>query len=95
MLTASFVFSLLLLFYIFIGYPLLLKRLTITKVTSANVGRCSHTITAVIIVYNEERHIGKKITNILNLDYPEDQLNILVVDDGTESVDTNLDDAVA
>ncbi len=40
-------------------------------------------VSIVIPAYNEEEYIGKCLGTILNLDYPKEQLEILVVDDGS------------
>lgn len=37
----------------------------------------------VIVAHSEERHIGAKLRNCLDLDYPRDRLEILVVSDGS------------
>jgi biofilm PGA synthesis N-glycosyltransferase PgaC len=41
------------------------------------------TITVLIAAYNEERRIADKIEGCLNLAYPPDRLNIVVVSDGS------------
>ncbi|CAH2031387.1 glycosyltransferase family 2 protein [Trichlorobacter ammonificans] len=71
-----------LLFYLFIGYPLLLwlvARLFPLR------HRCDHgvtpSVTLVISAYNEEKVIGRKLENALQLDYPPEQLTIMVVSD--------------
>jgi cellulose synthase/poly-beta-1,6-N-acetylglucosamine synthase-like glycosyltransferase len=40
-------------------------------------------ISLIICAYNEEKHIRKKIENCLELDYPKDQMEIIVVSDGS------------
>lgn len=40
-------------------------------------------ISVVIPAYNEENNIGKCIESLLNLDYPRDKVDIIVVDDGS------------
>ena len=40
-------------------------------------------ITLVIPAYNEEESIGMTIESALDVDYPEDKLNVIVVDDGS------------
>ncbi len=41
------------------------------------------TITIIIPCFNEENTLQKTIQSLLNLDYPEDRLSIIVVDDGS------------
>lgn len=40
--------------------------------------------TIIVPCYNEERTVGKTITSLLNLEYPQDKLKIVVVDDGSK-----------
>jgi len=41
------------------------------------------TISVIIPAYNEEKIIEKKLKNTLNLEYPKDKIEIIVVDDGS------------
>ncbi len=41
-------------------------------------------ITVLIPAYNEESSISKTIDSIMNVDYPNDKLEIIVIDDGSE-----------
>lgn len=45
-------------------------------------------ITIVLPTYNEENVISKKLDNVLNLDYPYDKLEIIVVDCSTDNTPT-------
>ncbi|MFC1691132.1 glycosyltransferase [Nanoarchaeota archaeon] len=45
-------------------------------------------VSVIIPAFNEEKSIAKTIRSLLNLDYPKDKLNIIVVDDG--SIDNTL-----
>ena len=40
-------------------------------------------ISVIIPAYNESEHLGKCLQTLLELDYPEDQIEIIVVDDGS------------
>jgi cellulose synthase/poly-beta-1,6-N-acetylglucosamine synthase-like glycosyltransferase len=40
-------------------------------------------VTFIIPAYNEERHIRRKLENVLDSDYPKDLLEVIVVDDGS------------
>ena len=40
-------------------------------------------VTVIISAYNEEKDIEQKILNTLNLDYPEDKIEILIGSDGS------------
>ncbi len=75
--------SLLTLFYIYLGYPLLIYLWA--RVRPLPVGTADHTpfITILISAYNEEREIGKTIENKLLLTYPVDRYEIIVISDGS------------
>jgi cellulose synthase/poly-beta-1,6-N-acetylglucosamine synthase-like glycosyltransferase len=40
-------------------------------------------ITVVIPAYNEERHLGRRLENVLASDYPRELMEVIVVDDGS------------
>ena len=86
-----FVSLAILIFYVFVGYPLLLLILVKNKSDkqSPPVGSYQYSITAVIIACNEESVIEEKIKNILSLDYPTEKLNLIIVDDA--STDNTVD----
>lgn len=46
-------------------------------------GDVTPSITMVIACYNEERHVGPRIENLLACDYPPEQLEIIVASDGS------------
>jgi cellulose synthase/poly-beta-1,6-N-acetylglucosamine synthase-like glycosyltransferase len=72
-----------------VGYPHLLRLLERLGVTgrcprsnSGSESRRLPSVTMIVPVYNEERHIRWKIENCLALRYPADRLTILFVFDG-------------
>jgi cellulose synthase/poly-beta-1,6-N-acetylglucosamine synthase-like glycosyltransferase len=76
--------------YLVLIYPLVLARWRrfgppIRKDLDFNT-----TVTVLLAVYNGQEFIAKKLDNLLDLDYPQDLLDILVVSDGstdaTESI---------
>lgn len=80
-----FTFCVILILWVYIGYPfvlLLLSRLT----HGQPVQRRSITppVTLIISAYNEARSIRKKIENSLALDYPHEQLEVIVVSDSSD-----------
>lgn len=84
-----FFVCLLVIFYVYIGYPLcawILAQLVRKRIDKAVY---EPTVTIIISAYNEEDHIGQTIANKLQLDYPEDKLEIIVVSD--ESTDQTED----
>ena len=73
---------LLLLVYIYLGYPLLLCLLARLFPTAHRVDDgFLPTVTLVISAYNEKAVIRAKLENSLALDYPPERLSILVVSD--------------
>lgn len=75
--------SLGMLVYIYAGYPLLAIALARWSGRRIVHGTGSPSITWVITAYNEERHIGAKIRNILELDYPHDRIDVIVASDAS------------
>jgi len=75
-----------LVFYVYGGYYLLLKFLTLFKRKSekkASEEIDLKSISIVITVHNEEKLIERRIQNCLALDYPQDRLQIVVASDGS------------
>lgn len=72
-------------FYIYIGYPLVLffiSKLKKSLNTEKHINEYP-SITFFIPAYNEETVVRQKIENTLTLDYPPDLLEIVVVSDGS------------
>lgn len=71
--------------YAYAGYPVLLWILSFFgKTWLGNKIACTlPTVSLVISAYNEERSIENKILNCLELDYPHDMLEIVVVSDAS------------
>ena len=80
-----FFIALAVLFYIFIGYPLLLALLSLLfgrKVKRADIFPY---VSVIISAYNEEKVIREKLENSLALDYPRDKLEIIVASESTDA----------
>lgn len=78
----SFVFLL----YTFIGYPIIiftLSKLFMKKVKIKNDNKCDFPVTIVMVIHNEVSRIVKKTQNLLDLSYPKDKINIIIVNDGS------------
>ena len=78
--------------YVYVGYPLLLKLVHLL------VGRApvhepapEPSLTLVVSAFNEEASIRDKLDNTLQLDYPSERLQVLVVSDAS---DDRTDDIV-
>ncbi|QNP40697.1 glycosyltransferase family 2 protein [Lysobacter solisilvae (ex Woo and Kim 2020)] len=75
--------AILLLAYIYVGYPVLaivLARLNPRPIAKAEL---QPSVTVVIAAYNEEKHIAQKIRNVLELDYPKDRIGVIVASDAS------------
>lgn len=68
--------------YIYFGYPAMLWIISRFRHKPVREADVTPRATFVIAAYNEEGVIGKKIENVLSLDYPEDKVEILVVSNG-------------
>lgn len=86
-----FLISIIILVYVYFGYILFL-RLASFFVRSSAIGDSDYLInvTLLISVYNEERIIDAKIRNSLNLNYPSNLLEIIVVSDGSTDNTNNI-----
>jgi cellulose synthase/poly-beta-1,6-N-acetylglucosamine synthase-like glycosyltransferase len=72
------------LFYVYAGYPALLLVVSFFRRRHLQAGGCTPTISILIAACNEEASIGKKLEETLKLDYPPEKLEILVLSDGSE-----------
>jgi len=68
--------------YTFVGYPLIIARYAGPKRVQTSVPH-DFAVTVVIAAYNAEKHIEKRIGNLLAQNYPTERLQIIVVDDGS------------
>lgn len=79
-----FVLSIISIFYTYFGYPILLAFIAqLRKLQPVIKGEISPFVSIVIPAYNEEKNIGAKLNEILNLDYPADKREIYVVSDAS------------
>lgn len=78
--------------YVYFGYPALLWLLTrgLPDITHRR-GEQKPSVALIISCYNEEGVIREKLQNALELDYPQELLQIIVVSDGS---DDGTDEAV-
>jgi glycosyltransferase involved in cell wall biosynthesis len=71
------------LFYVYLGYPLLLAVLAPLFRRHEPEEAYTPTLSVLIAAYNEEGAIARKIEQTLCLEYPPDKLEIVVVSDGS------------
>ncbi len=75
-------------FYVYVGYPVCAWILANLLRKDVDKAAYEPTITIIISAYNEEAHISQTIANKLQLNYPEDKLEIIVVsDESTDQTD--------
>lgn len=69
--------------YIYVGYPLLAMLLARLRPRPVRRGPVHASVTAIIAAYNEEKHIGQKLQNVLAADYPAELLDVIVASDAS------------
>ena len=79
-----FWFFALALFYIYLGYPLFLWIFAKLFGREVAKGYYEPRVSIILSAFNEEKYIERKLLNLLNLDYPESKIEILVGSDGAE-----------
>jgi cellulose synthase/poly-beta-1,6-N-acetylglucosamine synthase-like glycosyltransferase len=83
--------SLGILVYVFFGFVLLLLVICLWRRQTVQEPNQEPSVSVIICAYNEEKHIEGKIFNCLELDYPTDRIEIVVVSDGsTDNTDRLL-----
>jgi cellulose synthase/poly-beta-1,6-N-acetylglucosamine synthase-like glycosyltransferase len=85
-----FWFSISSILYTYFGYPLLITILAKRKPKKTYIPVSTLNVSLVIAAYNEELVIGEKINNCLQLDYPKNNLQIIVVSDGSDDQTPNI-----
>lgn len=70
--------------YTFVGYPLVLWILSLLRPRVHRKGSIRPTVSLITVAHNEAKVIGSKILNTLELIYPEDKREIIVVSDASE-----------
>ncbi len=82
---------LILIIYVYVGYPLLLCALRAVRLMHPIVtGTIAPSVAVIISAYNEEKAIAGKLENSLSLDYPRDALEVIVASDGSTDGTNNI-----
>lgn len=76
--------------YVYAGYPVLLTLIGSAYRRPVRTAPIEPSVTIVIAAYNEEAHIADTLRNKLELDYPRDKLDIIVVSDGSSDATDEL-----
>ncbi|WP_369601982.1 glycosyltransferase family 2 protein [Hahella sp. SMD15-11] len=88
--------SIALVVYIYAGYPLILWIWSLLNPRPVNRKAQTPSVSILISAYNEEANIGQTLKNKLELDYPKDKLEILVVSDcSTDRTNAIVEDMAA
>lgn len=83
--------------YSYFGYPLILmalERLAPRPIDRVETG-FTPSVTIIVPAYNEATVIGRKLENLLNLEYPLERLQIIVVSDGSTDATDSVVEAAA
>ena len=66
-----------------VGYPLAAAALTRVRSRAVAKDEVTPTVTLIVPAHDEEDVIGSRVENLLELDYPEDRLQVVVASDGS------------
>ena len=69
--------------YVYVGYPVLVYLVSVLSPKKVVKGKVRPRVTVLITAFNEEAAIREKLENTLAIDYPADDLEILVASDGS------------
>jgi len=75
--------SILMLFYVYAGYPILVFLLATLRKRKVKKGSYEPKITVLIPAFNEAENIEETLRNKINLVYPKEKLEIIVISDGS------------
>jgi cellulose synthase/poly-beta-1,6-N-acetylglucosamine synthase-like glycosyltransferase len=78
-----FFFSLFMILYVYLGYPALAFITGSIRNKKIKKGPYTPLVTVLIAAHNEEMEIEKTLHNKLDLAYPEDKLEVIVISDGS------------
>lgn len=67
----------------FVGYPLLMGLVALRAKPRPKDYQFSPFVSIIVPAYNEQTAVGKRIENLLSLDYPADKCEIIVVESGS------------
>lgn len=76
--------------YTYLGYPVVLWLLSFFTKKKIKDTSLYPTVTLLVAAYNEQEVIERKLTNSLMIDYPKDQLQVMIVADGSDDATAEL-----
>ena len=72
-------------FYAYVGFPFWVAvRALVRKKRLISTGTHTPLVSIIVAAHNEAAVIAQKLDNLLQLDYPEDRLEIIIASDGSE-----------
>jgi poly-beta-1,6-N-acetyl-D-glucosamine synthase len=83
LLHSAFWICLALLIYALVGYPLLIRAWSHLRPRTFQRGNITPAVSVIVVARNEGQVIGRRVRNLLDLDYPRDDLEILIGSDGS------------
>ena len=82
------------LLYVFFGFVVILSVLSPFRRKLTKQRDVTPSVSVIVCAFNEEKHIQQKIANCLEIDYPKDRLEIIIISDGsTDGTDQLLERA--
>lgn len=71
--------------YTFVGYAAVIRFMArlAGRVIGKDAQREPHSVSVIVVVHNEEARIERRITNLIESDFPTEKLEIIVVSDGS------------
>jgi cellulose synthase/poly-beta-1,6-N-acetylglucosamine synthase-like glycosyltransferase len=79
-----------LVFFAYFGYPITLRLLALFLRKNYHREPITPSLTHIITAYNEERQIREKLENTVALDYPRENLQIIVASDGSTDATNSI-----
>ncbi len=76
--------------YTYAGYPLWLWLRAQLRPWPVMRGPVERRVSVIMVVRNEEKFVQQKLDNLLQLDYPSEQLQIVVVSDGSDDATESI-----
>src|SRR5438874_5042549 len=77
------------------GYPIAVAVLARTRGRQVEQDDCEPSVTLIVAAHDEEAVIGRRVENLLALDYPREQLEIVIASDDSSDRTDEFVEAVA
>lgn len=84
LITSMFWASILLLAYVYAGYPLLIHVWSRLRPRPSMEKDIKPSVSILVVAHNEKNRLVRRLENLLTLDYPADRVDVLVGSDGSD-----------